>query len=166
MTFLWFRLARRRDAILGWSSVYADAIRLRCEHSKNKRGRELPLVGELAEVIRRTRDARRLDCPFVFHRDGKAIGDFRGSRRPACKIAGLGAVRIHDLRVRRRVTSSARGAGEHRDAVHRPQDVVDLRPLWHRNKDDLAQASEQLARLLAQQPASGDDGAAAQSRLI
>src|SRR5262245_40842542 len=43
-----------------------QTLRLRPEHSKNTCGRVLPLVGELANVIARRLEARRLGCPFIF----------------------------------------------------------------------------------------------------
>src|SRR5208282_559768 len=99
VTFLWLTGWRVGEALtLGWDSVYADAIRLKATNSKNKHGRELPLVGELKEVIAHARASRTLDCPTVFSRDGKPIKSFVAAWRTACKDAGLGAVRVHDLR--------------------------------------------------------------------
>lgn len=73
-------------------------VRLRPELSKNKRGRVLPLRGELLEVLLRAKDNRRLDCVRVFHQDGQPIGDFRKSWHKALKQAKLGHVLVHDLR--------------------------------------------------------------------
>ena len=75
-----------------------EAIRLRPAHSKNKHGRVLPLVGELASVIARRLKARRLDCPYIFHRQGRPIGDFRKSWQAACEAVGLSGRIVHDLR--------------------------------------------------------------------
>jgi integrase len=75
-----------------------EAIRLRPAHSKNKHGRVLPLVGELAALIVRRLKARRLDCPYIFHRDGQAIGDFRKLWQRACIAIGLTGRLVHDLR--------------------------------------------------------------------
>ena len=55
---------------------HEQTIRLRPGHSKNKHGRVLPVVGALAAVIDRRLAARRLDCPYIFRRDGEAIGEF------------------------------------------------------------------------------------------
>ena len=74
------------------------AIRLRPERSKTKRGRVLPLVGELAAIIARRVDARRLDCPYIFHDQGRPIGDFRKAWRAACAAVGLSGRIVHDLR--------------------------------------------------------------------
>jgi integrase len=75
-----------------------QTIRLRPEHSKNKHGRVLPLVGELAEILERRLKARRLDCPYIFHADGHPIGDFRKRWRKACNAIGLPDRIVHDLR--------------------------------------------------------------------
>ena len=73
-------------------------IRLRPEHSKSKHGRVLPLVGDLAAVIERRVEQRRLDVPFIFHRNGKPIGDFRKAWEKACTSIGLSGRIVHDLR--------------------------------------------------------------------
>jgi integrase len=58
----------------------------------------LPLVGALAAVIDRRLAARRLDCQYIFHRDGQAIGDFRKLWQRACTAIGLSGRLVHDLR--------------------------------------------------------------------
>src|SRR5262249_32138664 len=40
-------------------------------------------------VIERRLKARRLDCEFIFHRDGRQVGEFRKTWTAACKAAGL-----------------------------------------------------------------------------
>ena len=64
-------------------------IRLRPEILKNKDGRLLYLNGELLEIIKRAEMRRRPEGVYVFHRDGKRIGDFRKTWKTACKTAGL-----------------------------------------------------------------------------
>ena len=54
--------------------------------------------GELAAIITRRVWARRLDCPFIFHRDGCPISDFRKAWRAACTAIGLSGRIVHDLR--------------------------------------------------------------------
>jgi integrase len=84
---------------LEWRDVNLsqNEIQLRLENSKNKRPRILALGGELTEIFARTQNRRRLDCPFVFHRDGKPIGDIRKVWATACRAAGLRLL-VHDLR--------------------------------------------------------------------
>ena len=74
---------------LEWRDVGADAIRLRAENSKNKKQRVLPLRGELAEIIERSREARKPTALLSFTIRG-ANGDFRKAWRNACVAAGLG----------------------------------------------------------------------------
>ncbi len=75
------------------------AIRLRPEHSKNKQPRILPVdTGELAAIMGRRLATRRLDCQFIFHRDGKPVGDFRKLWAKACTAIGLAGRIVHDLR--------------------------------------------------------------------
>lgn len=85
---------------LGWRDVSLTGreIRLRPEHSKNKKGRPVPLRGRLLTIIERAREQRRMYCLFVFHHDGQPIGDFRKAWRSACRAAGLPPLLIHDLR--------------------------------------------------------------------
>ena len=101
VAFLWLTGWRTMAAqTLEWSDISADVIRLRAEHSKNKRAGEQALVGELAELIERRRTLRDLACPFVFHRNGQPIKSYTAAWRSACDRAGLGerAVVRHDLR--------------------------------------------------------------------
>lgn len=58
----------------------------------------LPVEGELAGIIDPRLVARRLDCPYIFHRDGEPIGDFRKPWAKACTAIGLPDRIVHDLR--------------------------------------------------------------------
>ncbi|MDQ2869975.1 MAG: hypothetical protein M3S32_04470 [Acidobacteriota bacterium] len=58
----------------------------------------LALEGNLRRVIEQRLAARRLDCPFIFHRGGQAIADFRKTWRTAAAAAGLGNRLLYDLR--------------------------------------------------------------------
>ena len=46
---------------LKWADVDEEIVRLRPEYSKNRQGRTVPLVGELAEVICRRKMARQVN---------------------------------------------------------------------------------------------------------
>ncbi len=93
---------------LTWPDVdrAADRIVLRREHSKNGEPRVLPLVGELAALIERRWTAREYQtpggttalAPFVFHRAGQPVGDFRKAWATACDAAGVMGTLFHDLR--------------------------------------------------------------------
>ena len=52
----------------------------------------------LADIVARRWQARRLDCPYVFHRNGRRIGDFRKLWAKACGALGLSGRIVHDLR--------------------------------------------------------------------
>jgi integrase len=80
---------------LRWEDVdlYNDAIVL--PTSKNSRGRVLSLTGELREIIhQQAQDASE----WVFHREGRPVGDFRKAWRTACRAAGVPGKRFHDFR--------------------------------------------------------------------
>lgn len=93
---------------LTWLDVDRGAGRivLRREHSKNGEPRVLPLVGELAALIERRWSAREHEtpggttalAPFVFHRDGQPVGDFRKAWATACDAAAVVGTLFHDLR--------------------------------------------------------------------
>lgn len=99
--------AWRRGEVLGltWARVTFDAdgggtIRLDAAQSKNGSGRVLPFVAgsPLALLLAEQRARRRLDCPYVFHRNGKALRYFYDAWRTACAAIGQPRLLFHDLR--------------------------------------------------------------------
>jgi len=94
--------AVRPDGIVSTTVFVAvsmtETSRLRPEHSKNRRTRVLAIAGELSAVIDRRLATRRLDCPYIFHRNGEPIGDFRKTWTQACAAIGLAGRLVHDLR--------------------------------------------------------------------
>ena len=80
---------------LEWQDV-TDVIRLRPEHSKNSDGRVLAIAGGIAGIIERRRAMREL-YPWVFHRNGRPIKNFKRSWNRACEQAGVERY-FHDLR--------------------------------------------------------------------
>ena len=93
---------------LSWSDVdrTMGRIVLRREHSKNGEPRVLPLLGDLAALIERRWAAREYQTPagtttlgpFVFHRGGEPVGDFRKAWAAACDTAGVAGTLFHVLR--------------------------------------------------------------------
>lgn len=88
---------------LEWSDVDREhgEIRLRPERSKNGHGRIVPLVDDLADLIERQYESRRVGDRIVnrvFHRHGEPIRDIRRAWRSAVKAAGLTGKLFHDLR--------------------------------------------------------------------
>src|SRR5271155_5408349 len=139
---------------LEWRDVdlAGKVVHLRPEISKNKDGRLLPLSGELREIVDRARAKRRPDCPFVFHREGEPIGDFRKAWSTACKAAGLHPILVHDLR-RTAVRNMVRAGIADRVAMtlsgHKTRSVFDRYNIV--SEADLAMAAERLQQhLLAQ----------------
>ena len=84
-------------ASLRWQDVEGDVVRLRAENSKNGEARMVTLDGDLAEIIKRRTDARKvvtqtgfLLAELVFHNAGFPIMDFRKAWATGCVMAGLG----------------------------------------------------------------------------
>jgi integrase len=83
-------------ATLQWSDIDGEVIRLTGETVKTKSVQVLALAGELAEIIQRRRAAQ--NGPWVFHRDGNLIRDFRSAWKAALKKAGVKDYHFHDFR--------------------------------------------------------------------
>ncbi len=91
---------------LRWEAVDRDGREVRLRTSKNGHGRVLPLVGELWDIIQRRWLARQFEreggvtaiAEFVFHNQGRPIGQFDGTWRKACRLAGCPGKLFHDLR--------------------------------------------------------------------
>ena len=83
----------RKAEILGltWDRVdlKEGLVSLDPGETKNEEGRILYLNEELLNEMHNLQSERRLGCPYVFHRDGQPIKDFRGSWDTACIKAGL-----------------------------------------------------------------------------
>lgn len=159
---------------LEWRDVdlAGRVIRLRPELSKNKTGRVLPLSGDLLAVVTRAAERRRLDCPHVFHLQGKPIGLFRKSWTRACIAVGLGALVMvetpagprrtyqgltpHDLR-RSAVRNMVRAGIPERVCMaisgHKTRSVFDRYDIV--SEADLCAAADRLQAHLRQQPTTG-----------
>ena len=82
---------------LRWDAVDRTAREVWLWTSKNGRRRSLPLTGELWSLIERRWAAREYQAidgtsalsPFVFHRDGQPLVDFRKAWATACINAGF-----------------------------------------------------------------------------
>lgn len=75
-----------------------NGFRLRREKDKAKKGRLIPVAGELDAIVKRRLAKRRLDVSYVFHFRGRPIGDIRKSLYAAIEKVGLGHRILHDLR--------------------------------------------------------------------
>jgi integrase len=118
---------------LTWADVdyRGRVIRLRPEASKSGQGRLLGLEGELWQLIERRWAARHMGerlIPWMFHRNGVRIGNFRKAWGSACKRAGMAGKLFHDLR-RTAVRNMVRAGVRERVAMaisgHRTRSVFD-----------------------------------------
>jgi integrase len=90
-TLTWAEVDRQRGQIVLPST----------SSTKRRRDRGLPLVGELADLIERRWQARVVGaslCPWVFHRGGRQIRDWRQAWKKACEAAGVAGKIPHDFR--------------------------------------------------------------------
>lgn len=130
-------LTRQRhhvDLDAGW-------LRLEPGETKNRDGRNFPLTPELREVLEQQIDQTRAFelatgqiVPWLFHRNGRPIRDFRGAWAVACKEAGVPGRIPHDFRrtavrnlERAGVPRSAamKMTGHKTEAVYRRYAIVD-----------------------------------------
>ena len=83
----------RKAEILGltWDKVDLEqgTVRLDPGETKNEKGRTLYMNEELFQEIHKLHSKRRLDCPYLFNRDGVQIKGFRKAWDSACIKAGL-----------------------------------------------------------------------------
>lgn len=89
--------------------------------STKKSGSDLPLTGKLLEIVGEQLKVRRLHCPYVFHDEGRKIGDMRKSWHNATKKAGLEGKVIHDFR---------RSTARNLTSLGVPQQVIMARCGW------------------------------------
>jgi integrase len=107
ITFLFTTGWRRREATgLEWRQVDRKACVIRIEDTKTNTPRTIPYgaLPVLFDVIngqwKKTEALKRAGavCPYVFHRDGRKILDFREVWHEACRKAGLPGRIVHDFR--------------------------------------------------------------------
>ncbi len=86
-------------------NLEAGWLRLEPGETNNGEGRNFPLTPELREVLAQQIEKTRLIeqktgriIPWLFHRDGNPIRDFRGAWASACKSAGVPKRIPHDFR--------------------------------------------------------------------
>jgi integrase len=141
VTFAYFTGWRRGEIVgLKWNQVDLEAksVRIEGESTKNHKARTISLDGELLEAVQGQWDKRKvaeipgqspaLLCPYVFHRNGKPIGDFRDAWDKALKETGLAGKILHDFR-RTAVRNMTRAGVHERVAMmvsgHKTRSVFD-----------------------------------------
>jgi integrase len=91
---------------LEWRNVdwAGRCVRLDPGTTKNGEGRTFPFTAEIEQILtdqlaihEQMKKAKRV-VPFVFHRDGERIREFRTAWKNACDSAGCPGKLIHDLR--------------------------------------------------------------------
>lgn len=127
---------------LQWRQVdwQGRVVRLDPGTTKNREGRSFPFTVALEQLLKeQDAERERLKAegrivPFVFHRDGKRIRDFRSAFETACKAAGCPGRIPHDFRrtavrnlERAGVPRSAAMAmvGHKTEAIYRRYAIVD-----------------------------------------
>lgn len=140
---------------LQWHQVDMElgTVRLEPGTTKNRRGRTFVFADltDLRLALEAQRDRheelrqRGTICPWVFHRNGTPIRDFRGAWKTACRLAGCPGRVPHDLR-RSAVRNLERAGvprhvamqmtGHKTESVYRRYDIV--------SHDDLAAAGRRL----------------------
>lgn len=90
---------------LRWADVTDEGIRPPQAVGRKVRARLFPWTHELRVLLGAQRDAtdtaareNGVDVPWVFHRQGKCIADFRKAWETACKKAGCPGMYRHDFR--------------------------------------------------------------------
>jgi integrase len=83
---------------LGWDQVDLKerSVRIWAGMDKNKKGRFLPLEGELWRIVQEQR--KTVGCPYVFHNHGRRIRTFYKAWATACREAGCPCMLFHDFR--------------------------------------------------------------------
>jgi integrase len=97
----------RKSEVIGltWRQIDLDAGAIRLENNETKtgQGRIYAFASDdtgdpMAVLLAELRQRRRLDCPYVFHRNGRPIRDFYAAWRAAAARVGRPGLHLHDFR--------------------------------------------------------------------
>jgi len=94
----WSGWRRREIRELTWDCVTDGFVHCTPPRSKTRKAKKVALAGPVGEVLARREKARLFNSPYVFHRHGKPVKDFRFSWARARDLAGLPGIIFHDLR--------------------------------------------------------------------
>src|SRR5262249_27039422 len=146
--------------------------RLEPGDTKNEEARQFPFTVELSALL----DAQRARTnaiqretgriiPWVFHRRGRAIKDFRGAWRSACRDAGLAGRIPHDFR-RTAIRNMVRGGIPERVAMqlsgHKTRAVFERYNIV--NEGDLREAATKMNRAAEEKRRANAGGTATPGR--
>ena len=173
-TFAYITGWRIRSEVLPLPLCQVDfnvgTVRLEPGTTKNEEARIFPFTEELRAVFESQRakaDALKKEgviCPWVFHRHGKRIKEFRRSWKTACEKAGLPGRIPHDFRrtaVRNLVRAGIPEAVAMKMTGHKTRSVFERYNIV--NEGDLVEAARKLdlarqAQSQAQSPIFGVSG--------
>ncbi|MHA1939167.1 MAG: tyrosine-type recombinase/integrase [Candidatus Thorarchaeota archaeon] len=144
-----YKTGWRKSEILNltWDRVDLSegTVTLEVGTTKNKEGRTVYLDPELLTLLKAQHAGRRLGCPYVFHREGNQIKEFRVSWKSACKKAGLEGRFFHDLRrtaVRNMIRAGIPEVVAMKISGHKTRAIFDRYNIT--SSDDLKQAAARL----------------------
>ena len=128
--FYWTGMRPGEIRALTWASFDRETstLRLHARDAKIGHGRALVLERDLRAIIERRVRARRLDCPLIFHRGGRPIGEFRKGWKRACREAGVEGKLVYDLRrtaVRNMVRAGVDPSVAMKISGHRTRSIFD-----------------------------------------
>lgn len=164
LTFAYFTGWRTASELLPltWAQVdlQAGTVRLYTGTTKNDAGRLIHLPQVLWSVLEAQEEEHRASfpaCPYVFHRSGKRIKDFRKAWANACQEAGQPGKIPHDFR-RTAVRNLVQAGVPERVAMsitgHKTRSVFDR---YHIVSDgDLREAARKIDHATAQESPSSD----------
>jgi integrase len=161
VTFAYYTGWRIRSEVLPmqWRQIdlAAGTVRLEPGTTKNEEGRLFPfaVLHQLAEVLQEQRlrtnemqSKKERLIPWVFHRNGRPIKDFRKAWKLACEAAGIAGMIPHDFR--RTAVRNLERAGVSRSAAmkltgHKTESVYRRYAIV--SESDLAEGVKKLAAL-------------------
>jgi integrase len=145
LSFGYFTGWRKAEILnLKWSHVNLrdGIVRLEPGETKNSEGRTIYMEPALWDMAKQLHKNRRMDCFFVFNRDGERIDDFRKAWGSACTSAGKPGLLFHDLR-RSAIRNMVRAGVPERVAMmisgHKTRSVFDRYNIV--SQDDLIEAA-------------------------
>jgi len=155
LSFGYFTGWRKAEILnLTWRHVNLrdGIVRLEPGETKNSEGRTLYMEPELWEMLKQLHKNRRMDCFFVFNRNGRKIIDFHKAWETACTTAKKPGLLFHDLR-RSAIRNMVRASVPERVAMmisgHKTRSVFDRYNIV--SQEDLKEAAIKRQQFAAKQ---------------